>query len=476
MKGNHVKDALESIAHRAVPEDVNLMPNIAARLERKSFMVTLRARPALMILLVLLALALLSGVAYAIGKATGYIPGVGLVDQSISLRRLAQPVTLTRDGISLTVEQVVLSADKTVVIYKVEGIPDDAYGSETGESGDVSSYSSSMVVPLDGTPDGSSTTMYEDGTCFSEEHLLLPDGSVLPMQTGEGSGWASGFENRHVFGPLPMGVNEATFVMSCIPQTKSGMLPENWEISLQFVPASPDVKVLPVFDISVPAADESQRLMILERVIETDEGYILVGKFRSIGLPEHAVASGERQFLKISDANGQVVNAAHANGIDVDGTFGEFGLAYEIKGKQHAWPLSLVLDEVVVLFYQQSTEFEFDTGPNSQVGQTWILKPEVELMGYTIHEVAIERRKQGYGFTIKSDPDVLMVIPEIKGFPYTRAGGGGDGYGRGETYYQGEFKGEVPSGKLTVQLGWLRAIIHGPWQVQWSPGVALPTP
>lgn len=475
MKEKQMKILLENIASRAVPDDINLMPELAARLESRSIRNALRARPILTILLVLLALMLLSGIVYAIGKVAGYIPGVGIFDENVPLRTLAEPVSVTRDGISLTIEQAVLSADKTVVIYKIEGIPPDAYGGETEENSDVPSYSSSRAVPLEGTPDTSSSRVYDDGTCLSEEHLLLPDGSRLPLQTAEGSGWSSGFESRQVYGPLPSDISDVTFVLSCIAHTKSGKLPENWEVPLHFMPASPDMKLLPVVELTVPA-DEHQNPMILERTIETDDGYILIGKFRSIGLPEHAVAYGSMTFLQITDANGKVVNAAHANGMDVDTKWGEFTLAYEIKGKDHAWPLTLLMDRVIVLFDQQSTEFEFDTGPNPQVGQIWTLHPDIQLMGYAIHEVRIERTKQGYAFTIKSDPDVIMIIPEIKSFPASSAAGGDDGFGRGEIRFQLDFKDEPPAGKLTVQLGELQAMLHGPWSLQWQPENISPTP
>jgi hypothetical protein len=472
MKTNRMKDVLESIARRSVPEDVDLMPNIAARLERRSFITILRARPVLMLLLVLLALVLISGVAYAIGKSMGYIPGVGLVDRSTPLRVLAEPVTITRDGVSLTVQQVVISADKTVVVYKVEGIPADAYegeGEQNEEANTVSSYSSSVTIPLDGTSEPPSVDIESSVTCFSDEKLLLPDGTSLALQTGEGNGWSSGFENRHVFGAMPAEIHEATFILSCIPETTPGKLPENWEVPLHFVPAPSDINILPAVDVPVSTASELQNALTLEKVIETSDGYILVGKFRSIGLPEHAVAYGERKTLNITDANGQPVDVTHANGIDMDSQFGEFGLAYEIKGKQHAWPLTLTLDEVVVLFHQQSAEFEFDTGPNPQVGQKWLITLKAQLMGYTIHEVLVERTENGYAFTIKSDPDVLFVNPEIKGFPFSSAGGGGDGFGKGETYFHMEYKGEPPSGKLMIKLSDLQVKLHGPWYIQWQP-------
>ncbi|MFT3890852.1 MAG: hypothetical protein QM730_04390 [Anaerolineales bacterium] len=472
MKINRMKDVLESIAHNAVPEDINLMPGIAVRLERRPFMITLRAKPVLMILLVLLALTLLSGVVYAIGKSMGYIPGIGLIDQSTPLRMLSEPVTITRDGITLTVEQVVISADKTVVIYKMEGIPANAYESDnqTNESENtVSSYSSSITIPLDGTTEAPSVDSESKAICFSDEKIVLPNGTTLPLQTGEGNGWSSGFESRHIFGTIPAEIDDAAFLISCIPETEPGILPENWEVTLHFVPVPSDINILPAADVRLLPSGKSQSAMTFEKVIETNDGYILVGKFRSIGLPEYALAYGERKFLKITDANGQLIKSTHANGIDIDSQFGEFGLAYEIKGKQHAWPLTLTLDEVVVQFNGQSIEFEFDTGPNPQVGQEWLLHPDVQLMGYTIHDVLIERTERGYTFTIQSAPDVLMVSPEIKDFPYSSAGGSGDGFGKGETYFHIEYKGEPPSGKLVIKLSDLLARLHGPWYIQWQP-------
>src|SRR5574341_1371891 len=81
MKEDRMKQALESIARLAVPEDTNLWPHIAARLdEGKPLMQTVRTRPLLIIIIAVLVLLLLTGVAYAIGNMLGYIPGVGIVE------------------------------------------------------------------------------------------------------------------------------------------------------------------------------------------------------------------------------------------------------------------------------------------------------------------------------------------------------------------------------------------------------------
>ena len=50
----------------------------------------------------------------AVRQLFGYIPGVGIVDQSAPIRVLAEPVAVTRSGITLTVTEALLSADKTV--------------------------------------------------------------------------------------------------------------------------------------------------------------------------------------------------------------------------------------------------------------------------------------------------------------------------------------------------------------------------
>ena len=68
MKDNRVKHALENIARRGVPENINLMPQIAARLERKSPMTSLRTRPVVALLIALFILLALTGVAYAVGR------------------------------------------------------------------------------------------------------------------------------------------------------------------------------------------------------------------------------------------------------------------------------------------------------------------------------------------------------------------------------------------------------------------------
>lgn len=162
MKDDRMTDALEAIARRGVPENTNLWPKISVQLgERKSLMQTICTRPLLMIIIIILALLILTGIAYAVGMATGYIPGVGFVDQNYPIRVLAGPVSQTQDGITVTIEQVIVDLERTVVIYKTEGLTIQAANSK-GEGG---------------------------GNPFGSEHLLrLPDGSTLKETSDLGYG------------------------------------------------------------------------------------------------------------------------------------------------------------------------------------------------------------------------------------------------------------------------------------------------
>ena len=89
-------------------------------------MKTLHTRPLMAIVLALLTLLALTGVAYAIGKSLGYIPGLGVVDQNTPLRVLAEPVVVEREGVTVTVEKGTADLQKTILRISVDGV--DANG------------------------------------------------------------------------------------------------------------------------------------------------------------------------------------------------------------------------------------------------------------------------------------------------------------------------------------------------------------
>ena len=115
----------------------------------------LRARPVLIVLLLLLSLALISGAAYALSRSLGYLPGVGLIEQGLPLRVLAEPLSQTRDGITVTVSEAILTGERTVIVMTMENVPWKAFAHGA-----------------------------ESSVCYAEPQLRLPNGELLRITAG----------------------------------------------------------------------------------------------------------------------------------------------------------------------------------------------------------------------------------------------------------------------------------------------------
>ncbi len=482
MKENRMRVALESIAIRAVPDGVNLLPRIVVRLERKSLVARLRAKPVLSLLFVLLSLVLLTSVVYAIGKVMGYIPGVGLVDQSVPLRTLREASEVEKDGVTVGVYQVVANAEYTFVGYAWDGII---------------------------MPEGMMSM------CGAMPYLKLPDGSILEFLSG-GSGGFGGqtgepirFETTVNFPPIPADVNEVTFVLDCILEKGTG--PEDWQIPLVLIPAPNDlatpgmeleatfVSSGPKFDVpptstpepvltpfqydpdfpSTPTPVPNGSGLYLEQVIELPDLYILVGNFADAGdMPGYMTVTGSvYDYLpRIKDANGNPVTFKPRDDIKPVVNWGlVYNWAYEIP-KSTEMPLTIILDEINISV-TSTARFDFDTGSNPQVGQVWLLNIPIQLGKYEYIIDSAEQIENGYLFRFHSGTDVpegTSFILDIVGSSQERGSSASEEdrrpkdivkYSQNITYLV-----LPPTGKLTVALMFFETVpLHGPWTLTWSP-------
>jgi hypothetical protein len=397
----------------------------------------------------------------AVRGLLGYIPGVGIVEQATPIRVLADPVTVTRDEISITVTSATLSADKTHIEYRIFGVPGSAYPDREDMMG-----------------------------CTTQEYLRLPDGTQLTR-------------NGNDFEPVPAGIDTATFVMPCILNTLPGKTPENWELSLRFVPAPPDFTVMPVIELSsspqatlipvtttqpeelgaTPTSMANSRITIIKE-IETSDGYILIGQFPFQGSPGEQVVNGEAD---IRDANGKKVDFNYPqdvgpNELELDPNGPYWFMQFKAAGL--AYPLTISYSGFTAWQPDpgSTAEFTFDAGSNPKPGQEWTPDQDIQLTGHTLKLLSITAdSRNGYNFRLQGDPDLVSVDIEILG--HTTAGWGGSGsfvdgiFNRHVSYAQ------LPSGALTVRL--YNLTVNGDpvrWEGQWSPAVprtdllANPTP
>jgi len=87
----------------------------------QEIMKILRAQPILTLLAVIIALLLLTGVAYAVGRLTGFIPGFGFTSESGSVYVLTSPVEVTAGNLRLRVDHAVNAGERFWVDLTVYG-------------------------------------------------------------------------------------------------------------------------------------------------------------------------------------------------------------------------------------------------------------------------------------------------------------------------------------------------------------------
>ena len=387
-------------------------------------------------------------VAAAVQKLLGYVPGSGLVSTETPLRVLAEPVEQTRDGVTLTVTSALLSADKTRIEYRVFGIPRSAYPDSEAVSG-----------------------------CFTQPYLRLPDGTRL--------------ERMNDYPAVPSTVNEAVLVIPCLSGTLPGKVPENWELPLRFVPAPADLTVFPVEEITptaintpiavasetgTPTPQPETAALNITRVIDTENGYVLLVSFlpggssgglvQQSGMPTITDGAGHKIAYNIPlDIQNSL--PADPSGADV--------MAYQFNASGVTFPVTVHYRGVQISVPQPGVEarFTFNAGASPQAGQEWVLNQSVELSGHTLTLVSVNADSRGgYSFHFKTDVHVNGVGVSIDGFnPNGGGGGGGGGMTNGEFNVSLAYA-VLPTGNLTVVLSNLSEITDElEWTTQWSPSM-----
>ena len=480
MKTNRMKDALENIAHRGVPENTNLWSRIESRInKRNSFVQTMRARPVMVIVFVVFALSLLTGVVYAIGNLMGYIPGVGLVDQNIPVRILTTSVTDERDGLSVNVERVVADADRTSITYGVIGVP-----------------------------------IRDAGPFLCEEtpFLQLSDGSILKAQDGR-SGGIGGKVGTTVdytddihFAPVPADENNLTLVFPCIMPRGTG--PEDWQIHFTLSPAPKDyatpaveigatfVSSNPKFVIS-PTATPDMRIftpeplaslpptptpvpngsgLYLEKVIELPKSYVLVGNFTDTGdLPGSLIIDTDpnADLPHMEDSAGNLVTfKVRADIRDVVGPAGARYWAFEIS-KSVQWPMKITMDQINIS-NSYTHEFTVDVGNNPQTGQKWQLDLPIQLGEHEYVMDSLEAIGNGYLLRYHSGRDIpegtSPMFDIIGHTPEQDSSAINTGDTTVEYSEKLVYSPPLPTGQLTIDITDMKSSqLYGPWTLTWSP-------
>lgn len=378
-------------------------------------------------------------------KLFGYIPGVGIVDQSSPIRVLAEPVSVTRNGVTVSVNQAVLTATETRLDFGVLGVPLSAYPKVEAVSG-----------------------------CIGREYLRLPDGTRIDVKA-----------------PIPAKVNEATFVLPCVFNTLPGTVPIDWELPIHFVATPPDLTILPVIDVTpkvsptvknlgldieTPTATtngSTQAIVSLDKIIETEDGYILLGSVRTnISAGSWLQITGP---ATIKDADGKKVSYTFPNDVQPldDASLGQGGYSWvmQIKGAGVKFPLTIRFSGVIIsqVDPQALAKTTINVGTNPQPEQIWEVNQDVQLAGNTIRLVSVTAQSDGYSFRIDPGKNISEVSVQIEGYQ-ANGGGGGGGTTNGKAFTTSQIYSNLPKGELTILFSNPRsASPTETWQVEWQP-------
>lgn len=390
-------------------------------------------RIALSFLVLLIASILLIGpdrVYAEILKMLGYIPGIGIVDQSQPIRVLAEPVRVTRDGVTVSVNQAVLTSEDTQIEFGYSGVPLSAYPPENATG------------------------------CMEREYLLLPDGSLVDS-----------------FAPIPADISEAILIIPCIFNTLPDTLPTDWEIPLVFIPLPADTQVLPLMELT-PQSDasltssteesvsEKQSAFEFNEVIEVQDGYILIGWFHPHLAENERLQINGVQYV---DANGKNLSVEYPQDIELSQNGVPFGVgdsqwAIRFKSADVEFPITIRYSGMVytALELGEPITYEFDAGSDPQPGQEWLLNEDLPIPGIALRLVSIRAGENGYSFQFESDPPIDGLNIQIEG--HAALGGGGGPQSRSLVFEQ------MPTGKLNLTFSAIYPLKETQtWEGTWQP-------
>ncbi|HTP02060.1 MAG TPA: hypothetical protein VMJ64_11860, partial [Anaerolineales bacterium] len=479
----HVSPELEARLHDllAAPDaDPAFVGRLRSQLiQRSPVKTTARTSPrvawGLALALALLAIGLLAfspQIARAMRRLLGYIPNVGYVEQGPALRVLSAPASIQKQGLALTLEQGVADSQRTVLLARIGGY------TRTGAAAQ---------------------------TCTDMPRLESADGTVqkatsVNRSQDEQSG--SDIFVRYEFQPMPAGTLDVTLKIPCLlfdPGYK------DWSIPLKFQAAQGTGQVIPVIELptalptepvataaSTSSAESAPAgfAVVLKSAAELADGYVLSGVYQwnDARIDKSAVVISH---MSIVDANGQDVSFQEV-GTDPAADAGpqQIPFAYQVTGKELAWPLKVIVYSISVVQPEQGT-FQFDAGANPQPGQTWNVNIDVPVAGHVIRVETIglsagrTPTQLGFDFTMTSDPAVAGATvtdanPVIDCKSGCGGGGGGGGGGAdvgvsgfdqatGPFYYGAAIEGYSPAGPKTFIISDMSVFFKGPWQASWQP-------
>jgi len=376
---------------------------------------------------------------------------------------------VTRDGVTLRVEQVLAGPAKTAIVFDSNGLPAE---------------------------DPARTQRAAAGTEF-EPTLRLPDGSTLSPKEWDvlrGKGTIR-------FPSLPEDVYRVTLDLPTLPLVEPGEAPEGWSVPLTLRPATGELvtELFPQPYVPAGAADTHENITLrVLAVAHTPEETVLQVQVEWPDPEWYFPHLGLYQLPRLEDDLGHVYQEGPPPGVGSEAArvVEQIGVdreatptpapalpSYEVAMSfapvsPAATRLMLWVDDVEFTVPVEEA-FSLDLGDNPQVGDRWPLDVELTVAGFPVHVTGarlVEKRvpdRDGTVLERQLQFEIEPVVGQAKREMHSihldgwDAGFGGSG-GRGLQPRLSVRAGEpVPSGVIRVRVKSATVVTRGPWQVGW---------
>jgi hypothetical protein len=380
-------------------------------------------------LLVLLALGLLTGVAYAIGRLSGFVPGFGFVSDAASALVLETPVETTESGIRIRVEKAV---------------------------NDSSRFWVEMTLSQNPHPE----TLY-DAT------VLLSNGQTIPLQQ---MGWHEPLSGKvpilFEFPPLPLATESITLQFKYSLTEKGSWTAVTIPVKLRPLRSGEIIPAQPTD--SLPRQSETQEgvTLVLENVAPASDKTVLQVSLR---FDQSQTWLNSDWSITLTDKNGSVYPLTN---ITPDVSDGKTKI-YEtlpFTGKE-TLTLSLTVFPdsqnlpISTDFSAADFGFTFEPGSNPQVGQTWQLDETIQVG---------KSKVQVVGAKLNTPTELVFEFAPVEKITgvmlYNEKATGAIG---GIPVQAGNFTSgltfkELPGGPINVKITRIDYTAHGNWQIHWQ--------
>jgi hypothetical protein len=441
------QDLLAQLHAGSIQPERQLHPTPRARLGRRTLL--LAGAGLLLAIAVIVTTVGPERVLAAVRGLIGYIPGVGFVQDSETSRVLAEPVSLTRDGVTVTVDEVVADTQSTRIKMHVEGIRN------------------LRKITADGL-----------GQPTGPKRLTLLDGTLIELKGGSFRYFDAPWMTAEMtYAPLPLNTSEVILSFAQIPGIPPGKAPEDWSLHLQLKPGSESSRLVAATPATVTGVESAGISLTVESIAQLEGRTALKVRLNGASELGHLVWSwGDR--LLLMDAAGNSVPWLVQPKADP----GQSGMVTgEVKalapGESYTLHLQGPIELIQRVEPEAASQFTLDLGPDPQIGQSWALDQTLQVNGHPLHLTGAQlyTGMDGTGFNLtflferQSGISTAMVYP-LETPPATQH------YGPGDVLTQEkftllrpwvEFK-EMPNVPLTFQVNEISILVEGEWEVSWA--------